>query len=78
MTPPELPPHSSLTEAEVAVLRQVAKGLDNRVIAATLGCSEHTVGNHLRVIFQKIHVTSRTQAALYALRHGLALLDPPS
>ncbi len=78
MTPPEVPLDPPLLETEVEVLRLVARGLDNRVIAATLGCSEYTVGNRLRVIFKKIHVTSRTQAALYALRHGIAALDPPS
>ena len=60
------------------MLRLVAKGLDNRAIAEALGCSEYTIGNRLRVIFKKIRVTSRTQAALYALRNGMASLDDPS
>lgn len=60
------------------MLRLVAKGLDNRAIAAALDCSEYTIGNRLRVIFKKIRVASRTQAALYALRNGMASLDDPS
>jgi len=39
--------------------------------------SVHTVSNRLRVIFEKLHVTNRTQAALYALRQGWASLDEP-
>lgn len=67
----------ALHENELAVLRLVAQGLDNREIAKVLDLSEHTVANRLRSIFRKIQVTSRTQAALYALRHGVASLDDP-
>lgn len=66
-----------LLEKEIRVLRLVAQGLDNHQIALSLGQSEHTVSNRLRVVFRKIRVTNRTQAALYALRHGLASLDDP-
>lgn len=66
-----------LLEKEVEVLRLVAKGLDNREIAGVLHYSEHTVSNRLRTIFDKLHVTNRTQAALYALRQGWASLDDP-
>jgi NarL family two-component system response regulator LiaR len=66
-----------LHDEERAVLRLVAQGLDNHEIAVALGQPEHTVANRLRVVFRKIHVTNRTQAALYALRHGLASLDDP-
>lgn len=66
-----------LHDEERAVLRLVAQGLDNHEIAVALGQPEHTVSNRLRVIFRKISVTNRTQAALYALRHGLAALDDP-
>jgi DNA-binding NarL/FixJ family response regulator len=72
--------HSSrpaLLEREIAVLRLVAQGLVNREIALALNEPEHAVANRLRSIFRKINVTSRTQAALYALRHGLASLDDP-
>lgn len=67
-------PGTPLTETEVAVLRLVAQGLDNREIARLLRCSEHTVANRLRLIFRKIQVANRTQAALYALRRGWASL----
>lgn len=65
----------ALLEKEVEVLRLVAQGLDNRDIASQLNYSEHTVANRLRVIFEKLNVTNRTQAALYALRQGWATLD---
>ena len=64
-----------LTEGEMTVLRLVAQGDDNRAIAAGLNLAESTVANRLRVIYQKLHVNNRTQAALYALRRGWASLD---
>jgi two-component system, NarL family, response regulator LiaR len=67
-----------LLETEIAVLRLVAQGLDNREIAKRLHYSEHTVSNRLRTIFDKLHVTNRTQAALYALRQGWASLEDTS
>lgn len=66
-----------LLEKEVDVLRLVARGLDNQAIADELHSSVHTVSNRLRVIYEKLHVDNRTQAALYALRHGWATLEPP-
>lgn len=76
---PSSPPVDALLEKEIEVLRLVARGLDNRDIAAELHWSVHTVSNRLRVIFEKLHVDNRTQAALYALRQGWATLDekPP-
>ncbi len=64
-----------LTEGEMQVLRLVAQGLDNKTIARRLNLSEHTVINRLSEIYQKLHVASRTQAALEALRRGWATLD---
>lgn len=64
-----------LTEREVEVLRLVARGENNQAIAATLGISEGTVRRHVSIILHKLHLASRTQAALYALREGLASLD---
>lgn len=64
-----------LTEGEMTVLRLVAQGDDNRAIAASLNLAESTVANRLRVIYQKLLVNNRTQAALYALRRGWASLD---
>jgi len=67
--------HAVLQEKEIEVLRLVAQGLDNRDIARALNYSEHTVANRLRTIFDKLHVTNRTQAAIYALRQGWASLE---
>jgi DNA-binding NarL/FixJ family response regulator len=67
----------ALLEKEIEVLRLVAQGLDNRDIAQRLNYSEHTVSNRLRTIFDKLQVTNRTQAAIYALRQGWASLDDP-
>jgi two-component system, NarL family, response regulator LiaR len=63
-----------LTEREVEVLRMVAQGLSNRDIAASLIISEPTVRTHVSKILSKLHLASRVQAALYALREGLAKL----
>jgi two-component system, NarL family, response regulator LiaR len=76
----QLPPGSHaplepLLEKDVQVLRLVARGRDNRDIAEALQWPVHTVANRLRVIFAKLHVTNRTQAAIYALRQGWATLD---
>jgi NarL family two-component system response regulator LiaR len=64
-----------LTDREVEVLQLVAKGLTNQEIAHALVISERTVGNHIGSILRKLHLANRTQAALYALRQGLATLD---
>ena len=61
-----------LTERECEVLALVAEGHSNQQIAETLVISDRTVARHLTNIFHKIDVTSRTQAARYALDHGLA------
>jgi len=74
--PPAHPPTSEpLTEREVEVLRLVAHGESNQQIAAALGISDATVRTHMSNILSKLHMASRTQAALYALREGLASLD---
>ncbi len=74
--PSELPPTvDPLTEREVDVLRLVAQGLSNQEIAARLVISERTAGTHISNILGKLHLANRTQAALYALREGLASLD---
>ncbi|MEZ5079954.1 MAG: response regulator transcription factor [Thermoleophilia bacterium] len=57
---------SALTDREREVLKLVADGLANKVIALRLGISERTVKAHLTNIFQRIGVTDRTQAALWA------------
>lgn len=70
---PEQPRFEPLTEGEMSVLRLVAQGMDNQEIAQALTYSVHTVANRLRTIYAKLHVTNRTQAALYALRQGWAV-----
>lgn len=64
-----------LTEREVEVLKLVARGLSNQTIAEQLVVSERTVRTHISNILGKLHLANRTQAALYALRQGLASLD---
>jgi len=64
-----------LSEREVTVLKLVAQGRSNQEIAENLVISERTVGNHISAILSKLHLANRTQAALYALREGLAKLD---
>lgn len=74
---PDLPRIELLAESEMAVLRLVAQGMDNQGIARMLNYSVYTVANRLRTIYEKLHVTNRTQAVLYALRHGWVTLDEP-
>jgi NarL family two-component system response regulator LiaR len=74
--PPELPPtEDPLTEREAEVLKFVAQGLSNQEVADILVISERTVRTHVTNILSKLHLANRTQAALYALREGLARLD---
>lgn len=65
-------PPDGLTPRECDVLALVAEGVTNRQIGEELFISERTVARHLTNIFHKIAVTSRTQAARYALDHGLS------
>jgi NarL family two-component system response regulator LiaR len=72
----DLPPtEEPLTEREVEVISLVARGLSNQEIADRLFISERTVRTHVSNILDKLHLANRTQAALYALREGLASLD---
>lgn len=68
--PPPSP--DTLTGKEREVLSLLAQGLSNREIAQCLSLSEWTVRTHVRNILGKLHLQNRTQAALYALREGLA------
>ena len=64
-------PEVQLSERELEVLRWVAKGLPNKLIARSLEISEKTVKAHLTRIYQQIGVTDRTQAALWARERGI-------
>ncbi len=71
----DLPPtEDPLTERELVALKLVAQGLTNQEIAERMVISERTVGNHIGNILSKLHLANRTQAALYALREGIASL----
>lgn len=67
--------YHKLTRRETEVLRQLAHGKTNRQIAAALTVSEETVKTHIGNILTKLHLAHRTQAALYALKHGLVTID---
>jgi DNA-binding NarL/FixJ family response regulator len=73
---PDHPEHklSDLTEREADILRLLAQGASNQEIAEALQVSEKTVRNRLSEIFSKLRLNNRTQAALYALREGIASL----
>jgi len=64
-----------LTKREIEVLQVVAKGKSNREIAEVLNISETTVRTHVSNILAKLHLASRTEAALYALKEGVAKLE---
>ena len=61
----------ALTEREMDVLREIARGRSNKEIARELGVAEKTVKTHVSNILQKLHLADRTQAALYAVRERL-------
>jgi len=63
-----------LTERELEVLNLIAEGQSNKLIAHTLGISEHTVKTHVASIFVKLGAGSRTEAVSQAIRRGLVML----
>jgi DNA-binding NarL/FixJ family response regulator len=69
---PEPSPLRGLTDRERDVLRLIGQGCSNRQIAATLHLTEGTVKGYVSTILAKLGVADRTQAALIAVRHGLA------
>ena len=72
--PTQPPTTDPLSERELDVLRLIARGMSNQEIADALVVGEATVRSHVSAILRKLQLASRTQAALYALREGLASL----
>lgn len=66
-------PH--LTDRELEVLRLVARGMGNRAIGEALAISENTVKNHVRNMLEKLHLHSRTEAVMYAVRRNIIEVD---
>lgn len=66
---------AALSEREQDVLRQLALGRTNREIAETMMVSPETIKAHVGNILAKLHLAHRTQAVIYALKHGLISLD---
>jgi NarL family two-component system response regulator LiaR len=73
--PSQPPTVEPLSARELEVLRLLARGMSNQEIADALVVGEATVRSHVSAILRKLQLASRTQAALYALREGLASLD---
>jgi two-component system, NarL family, response regulator LiaR len=75
-TPPQKPlTPDPLTSREMEILRLVAQGKSNKEIAGELVIAEETVHTHVSNILNKLHLASRTQAALYALKEGYASVE---
>jgi NarL family two-component system response regulator LiaR len=75
-SPPQKPlTPDPLTARELDILRLVAQGMSNKEIAGNLVIAEETVHTHVSNILNKLHLASRTQAALYALKEGIASVD---
>jgi predicted ATPase/DNA-binding CsgD family transcriptional regulator len=72
----EIPLHEELTAREREVLQLVADGLSNKAIADRLMVSVNTIQTHLRSVFGKLDVSSRSAAIRYAIQHGLVRLTP--
>lgn len=72
----DAPASQELTARELEVLQLLARGLSNRAIADELIVSDRTVQAHLTSIFAKIHVASRLEAVLTAIRRGWLMLEP--
>jgi DNA-binding NarL/FixJ family response regulator len=70
-------PFHPLSEREMEVLEYVVKGMSNKEIAGLLGISHQTVKNHVTSILRKFSVEDRTQAVVYALKHGWVHIKNP-
>jgi DNA-binding NarL/FixJ family response regulator len=67
----DAPPHSRLTARELSILQLIGGGRSNKEIALALHLTEGTVKGYASAIFDKLGVSDRTQAAVYAVEHGL-------
>jgi DNA-binding NarL/FixJ family response regulator len=76
LSPQRAEPVQSLTQREIELLRLVAEGMSNKVIAQTLSISQNTAKYHMRNILQKLGVQNRTEAVTQAIRAGLLNPDP--
>jgi len=65
----------AVTLREMEVLREVARGHSNKIIASRLNISEHTVKNHLKSLLSKLDASDRTHAVMIGLRRGLIEVD---
>ncbi len=68
----ERPAEDELSLRESEIIRLIAAGLSNKEIGSRICLSEKTVKNHISRIFSKLQITARTQAAIYAIRNGIA------
>jgi DNA-binding NarL/FixJ family response regulator len=68
-------PSDSLSKRTIDIIRMAAKGMTNKKIADELHISTRTVEGHMRAIFNKLGVGSRTEAVLYGIRQGWFTLD---
>ncbi len=75
MQSPAVPTEEELTERETEVIKLMARGYSNAEIARLMVVSNATVHTHVSRILSKLNLSSRTQAALYALKKGLVSLD---
>lgn len=71
----EVEAYTPLSPREMEILQFVTRGMSNKEIASRLGISHQTVKNHMTAILHKLDVEDRTQAAVYALRHGWVRLQ---
>jgi DNA-binding NarL/FixJ family response regulator len=71
---PRATPHAPLSPREREILALVAEGLGNKIVAARLGISEHTVKTHVTSIFEKLGAESRAEAVAIGARTGVILL----
>jgi len=74
--PTSLDSFSELTAREIKILKLLSQGLTNREIGERMYLAEKTVKHYMTSILQKLHVRSRTEAALIAMQHGVSECDP--